>query len=160
MTTDYVDRIVDDIIRREGGFVNHPSDPGGATKYGVTLATVRGYGTMYDKDGDGDVDADDVALLTLQEARDLYRRQYVDPMRKYAGGPVMLGLFADAAVNHGVARVSGWLDEILINTSDPNVIYKLFLRRRIIFFGEITKRNPKFTAFIEGWLRRVSEFVR
>lgn len=155
-----IEKILDDIVRREGGFVDHPSDPGGATNYGVTLATLRGFGSMYDVDGDGDVDADDVRLVTVEQAKEIYRSTYIYPMLKYAGGPVLLGLFVDAAVNHGVARVSKWIEDILKNTTDPNTVYKLFLKKRIIYFGEITKRNPKFSVFIEGWLRRVAEFVR
>ena len=50
----------------EGGFVNDPDDPGGATNLGVTLATWREAG--YDIDGDGDIDGDDVRLLSLSDA--------------------------------------------------------------------------------------------
>ena len=32
-----VDQMIDDILRREGGYVNHPADKGGPTKYGITL---------------------------------------------------------------------------------------------------------------------------
>ena len=54
------------ILAFEGGFVNDPADRGGATNLGVTLSTWKQVG--YDKDGDGDIDADDIRLLSKTDA--------------------------------------------------------------------------------------------
>ncbi len=54
------------ILKWEGGFVDDPVDRGGATNKGVTIATWRQVG--YDKDGDGDIDVDDLRLLTQDDA--------------------------------------------------------------------------------------------
>jgi len=54
--------IARDIVRREGGFVDDPDDPGGATKHGVTLHTLRRLGL--DLDGDQDVDRADVERIS------------------------------------------------------------------------------------------------
>ena len=62
------------ILRYEGGFVNDPCDKGGATNMGVTLATWRQVG--YDKDGDGDIDADDIRLLTVSDAISVLKTNY------------------------------------------------------------------------------------
>ena len=53
-----VESIAAEIVRREGGFVNDPDDPGGATNHGVTIHTMRRLGL--DLTGDGEVDAADV----------------------------------------------------------------------------------------------------
>jgi len=50
-----VRQIAEEIVAREGGYVNDPDDPGGATKYGVTIGTMRRLGL--DLTGDGRVDA-------------------------------------------------------------------------------------------------------
>lgn len=62
------------IVAREGGFVNDPDDPGGATKYGVTIGTMRALGR--DKNADGKVDIADVAALTKTDARDIFVEYY------------------------------------------------------------------------------------
>ena len=62
-----VESIAAEIVRREGGFVNDPDDPGGATNHGVTLATLRGL--KADLTGDGRVDVADVKALTRRRRR-------------------------------------------------------------------------------------------
>ncbi|HBS98700.1 MAG TPA: peptidoglycan-binding protein, partial [Citreicella sp.] len=57
MTQD-VRQLAEEIVAREGGYVNDPADPGGATNHGVTVHTMRRLGL--DLDCDGDVDAADV----------------------------------------------------------------------------------------------------
>lgn len=69
-----IDDIAAAIVAREGGFVNDPDDPGGATKYGVTLATLRGL--RRDVNRDGRVDGADVKALTREEARRIFIEHY------------------------------------------------------------------------------------
>lgn len=69
-----VQDLAHEIVGREGGYVNDPDDPGGATKYGVTIHTMRRLGL--DLDRDGDVDAHDVKRLTMAQAVDIFIRHY------------------------------------------------------------------------------------
>lgn len=62
------------VIAREGGFVNDPDDAGGATKYGVTIHTLRRLGL--DLDGDGRITAADVRRLTQAEAEEIFLEHY------------------------------------------------------------------------------------
>ena len=71
--------IASEIVAREGGFVNDPDDPGGATKYGVTIHTMRNLGL--DLDQDGDVDTQDVKLLTVRQATDIFVKHYFERPR-------------------------------------------------------------------------------
>ncbi len=63
-------------LKHEGGFANDPLDRGGATNWGITLGVLKGLGRAADFDGDGDVDAQDVVLLTREEAKEIYRKKY------------------------------------------------------------------------------------
>jgi lysozyme family protein len=67
-------KVAQNIVAREGGYVNDPSDPGGATKHGVTIHTMRRLGL--DLDGDGDVDKADVKALTQDQALDIFLDHY------------------------------------------------------------------------------------
>ncbi|WP_419737930.1 holin-associated N-acetylmuramidase [Ruegeria sp.] len=66
--------IAREIVAREGGYVDDPDDPGGPTKWGVTIHTMRTL--MLDLDGDGDVDGEDVRCLTQEMAVDIFLRHY------------------------------------------------------------------------------------
>jgi lysozyme family protein len=66
--------VAEDIVAREGGYVNDPDDPGGPTKFGVTIHTMRALGL--DVDRDGDVDTDDVRALGRDMAIDIFVEHY------------------------------------------------------------------------------------
>ncbi len=69
-----VQQIAAEIVRREGGYVNDPDDPGGATKYGVTIHTMRRLGL--DLTRDGKIDTADVRALTMPQAVDIFVSDY------------------------------------------------------------------------------------
>lgn len=69
-----VEDIARAIVRREGGYVNDPDDPGGATKFGVTIHTMRRLGL--DLTGDGIVSSDDVKALTEDDALRIFVDHY------------------------------------------------------------------------------------
>ncbi len=69
-----VRKLATEIVAREGGFVNDPDDPGGATKWGVTVHTMRRLGI--DLNRDGKVDAQDVRLLSRDQAVEIYMEHY------------------------------------------------------------------------------------
>ena len=71
-----VRQIAEDIVAREGGYVNDPADPGGATQYGVTLGTLKSL--HMDLTHDGQVTTADVHALSRSEAVDIFIRHYFD----------------------------------------------------------------------------------
>lgn len=98
-----VREIADEIVRREGGFVNDPDDPGGATKFGVTIHTMRRLGL--DLTGDGDVDVEDVRALSRAQAVDIFVSHYFEKPRISLLPQVLQPSVFDMYVNAGAAAV-------------------------------------------------------
>ena len=67
-------QLAEEIVTREGGFVNDPNDPGGATNFGVTIHTMRRLGL--DLTGDGQVNEADVRALTRAQAVEIFLDHY------------------------------------------------------------------------------------
>lgn len=98
-----VEDIATAIVTREGGYVNDPADPGGPTKYGVTLGTLRQLGR--DLNGDGVSTASDVRLLTQVQARDIFLEHYFHRPGIAALPPVLQPSVFDMYVNAGANAV-------------------------------------------------------
>ncbi len=98
-----VTEIASEIVAREGGYVNDPDDPGGATKYGVTIHTMRRLGL--DLDGDGDVDAADVKTLSKVKAVSIFVEHYFRRPRINQLPEVLHPTVFDMYVNAGANAV-------------------------------------------------------
>jgi len=163
-----LDSMLDNVIRREGGYTDHPNDRGGQTNWGITLDTLtnwRGRPTT----------AEDVRNLAESEARAIYQARYLtEPGLHKITDPYVLSLAFDCSINHGPHRVIRWLQkiagviddgnlgpvsEVAINSVEPVRLYHKLLARRIVFYGEIVNNDRSQAAFILGWLRRAAEFV-
>lgn len=171
---DAVARMIDDILQREGGFVNHPSDRGGATNFGITLRTLaaaRGHV----------VTVDDVRALTRDEARRIYRSTYcVRP--KIDRLPALLQpLLFDMSINHGPGTAVRLLQQVLNDAGQPcdvdggigdetlaaarraadalgNALVNRLVDRRVAFFETIVAGDASQGVFLRGWLNRANEF--
>ena len=109
-----LDRLLDELLDREGGYVDHPMDRGGPTKFGITLETLR------DVRRPAPVDALDVYGLSRIEAKDIYRRRYVyDPGYAEAiADDRLLALVVDYAVHSGPGKATKALQRALGVTDD------------------------------------------
>lgn len=98
-----VDDIAEAIVAREGGFVNDRDDPGGATKYGVTIGTMKRLGL--DLNGDGQVNVADVRALTREQAKAIFLKEYFEKPRISELPEALQASVFDMAVNSGKASV-------------------------------------------------------
>lgn len=100
-----VDALIDEVIGREGGYSNHPSDTGGATRWGVTEAVARAHGYR-----------GDMRFYPRAEAVEVYRRTYwlrpgFDKVAEHA--PKVAAEMFDTGVNMGPAVAAGFLQRAL-----------------------------------------------
>jgi lysozyme family protein len=158
------------ILRREGGFVDHPADRGGPTKYGITAATLgewRGLGRPASRE--------EVNALSEREARAIYTKRYLkDPGFAHIRNAKLRDLLLDCAVHHGPRRAAIWLQEAVgvkadgivgpktltaVRSFGPSALRMRVLSKRIIFLGELITKDPKQAVFAKGWMVRVAEFL-
>ena len=159
------------ILAFEGGFVNDPTDRGGATNMGVTLSAWKKVG--YDKDGDGDIDADDVLQLSKQDAIDVLKRNYWNRWK------------ADQIQNQSIAEILvDWIwgsgkwgiiipqrmlkvpeDGIVgpgtlyaVNSANQRGLHEAIFRARETFILDLVKNHPKQKKFLNGWMNRLNQF--
>ena len=147
------------ILRHEGGYVNHPADPGGATKYGITRRTLRRWRGK-------PVSVTDVRRLTKREAGEIYHAWYWRPIwGDDLPAGVDLAVF-DYAVNSGWKRAVKALQRVVGTRVDGFVGPKTLaairrhgvartihdLGRRRLFW---LHRLRTWRWFGRGWRRRV-----
>lgn len=152
----------------EGGFVNHPADPGGATNMGVTIATWRKQG--YDKDGDGDIDVNDLKLISEEDARLIFKENY---WSKWKAAQIQDQSLANILVDwtwssgsYGIKipqRMLGVTIDGLVgpktlgalNARDPKTFFKELQEERRKYLERICVNRPSNKVFMKGWLRRL-----
>lgn len=163
-------------LHHEGGFVDNPADPGGATFRGVSLRFLKAEG--HDVDGDGDVDLRDIQALVAQpEVVDgIYQMYFWTPNRLNEVPSELLSCkIFDMCVNMGprqawklVQRASGRLtaDGIVGPKTIEHLVqsdvmdYKLLAKIRLEqdkFYCQLVKTKPELGVFLKGWRRRAAQ---
>lgn len=150
------------VLVHEGGYVNDPQDPGGATNKGVTQGTYDLWRV------DHQLPIRSVKHITAAEIMALYKHRYWD---KVAGDQLPAGLdycLFDFAVNSGPSRAARYLQEALGVNADGKIgpvtldavevvpaeqLIQAVCNMRLAFL----KRQPHFPRFGKGWTRRVQE---
>lgn len=155
------DKALAAVLHHEGGFVNHPSDPGGMTNLGCTKA-------VWEEWVGHPVDEKTMRALTPADVAPLYKRKYWD---KIKGDELPNGIdyaVFDAAINSGPGRAVKWLQGCvgadmdgalgpktlaLVVAADQKELVEDYAKRRLSFLTDL----PTWSTFGKGWGRRVSE---
>ena len=158
------DKCLETILHHEGGYVNHPEDPGGETNLGVTKRVYQEWG--------GTKDMKD---LTFDDVAPIYKKNYWDKM-KCDDLPSGLDLCVyDFGVNAGPGRAAKYLQTLIGTVADggigPNTLAKLkeytdetgvketitnYQNERQSYYEKLST----FKTFGRGWTRRVEETTK
>lgn len=166
---------VETVLKHEGGLVDNPADPGGATNYGISLRYLRGLGDVGDIDKDGDVDEQDIRKLSREQVIAIYRTHWWDRygLGRIADANVAVKLF-DLMVNMGAGSavcllqqalnacgqrvaVDGVLGPKTVEAANRAPAGWLLAELRLAAirrYLSLTDGNPKLTTFLRGWIRR------
>lgn len=149
-------RAIERVLAHEGGDADDPRDPGGRTRWGISQRT---YPFL------------DISTLTREHAIALYRRDAWTPIRGDALPEAVAFQVLDAAVNHGVLRAVGWLQQVLgvhvdgvvgpqtraaAADADPVALILAYNAARLDFYV----RLRTFPTFGRGWTRRIAANLR
>ncbi len=148
------------VLRHEGGYVNHPSDPGGETNFGITVAVARENGY-----------AGPMKSIPMNTVKRIYRARYWDALRcDDLPAGVDYAVF-DYGVNSGIGRSAKVLQRTLgipddgrvgpetidaVNKCDAFDLVERLCDERLAFL----KRLVTWPTFGKGWARRVAEVRR
>ena len=149
------------ILHHEGGFVNHPKDPGGMTNLGVTKR-------VWEEWVGHEVDEKAMRALTPETVGPMYKTKYWDKIR---GDDLPTGVdyaVFDAAINSGPGRAAKWLQTAVgavpdgaigagtlakVGAMDAKSIIEKYQETRLAFMQSL----PTWEVFGKGWGRRVTE---
>jgi len=154
------DNIFERLMKHEGGYVNHPSDPGGETMWGVTKRVARAHGYY-----------GSMRSLPKSLAKDITEKSYYKAVKGDQLDRLIAWQLTDAAYNHGTRRAVKFLQAAVgasqdgligprtlaaVNKMDKNDVVFLFNAERIEFYT----RLRTWQTFGRGWARRVAGNLR
>lgn len=153
------------VLRWEGGFVDHPADPGGRTNKGVTQLV---YQRWRERQG---LPPRDVKLIDDAEVKAIYESGYwIPPRCDLLSGPLDLVQF-DTAVNMGPGRAVRFLQQAVgcgvdgdfgpnteraVQRCDPGTAVTAYCDVREQFYRRIVANKPSQQVFLKGWLNRLN----
>ena len=163
------EELLDELLVREGGFVNDPADRGGPTNMGITQTTLG----LWRK---RPVTVEEVRQLTRGEALEIYRERYVQrPGFSGIWNHELRWLLIDCGVNHGPATAVSWLQRSLggvavdgvlgpetraaLAEANPVKLYVKICASRVRHYGALISRDPRQARFAHGWANRVADFI-
>lgn len=153
------------VLRWEGGYVNHPNDPGGATNKGVTQKV---YDAWRIKQG---LATQDVRQISDDEVHALYESGYWLPPRCDKLDSPLDTVQFDTAVNMGVGRAARFLQKAVgaqvdgaigpgtlqcVANCDLGDTLANYCNVREQYYRGLVEANPKLGVFLKGWLNRLN----
>lgn len=159
MSANGLDRALKFTLKWEGGFVNHPFDPGGATNRGITQSVYDTYRRSLKQA------PRPVSQITDTELYAIYQKKYWNLLGcEGMPWPLDLAVF-DVAVNHGPGRAKEFIKKAKANMDDDPKNDTMELARRVVdlrvnFYYGIVQRKASQKVFLNGWLNRARDLKK
>jgi lysozyme family protein len=169
------DKAIEFVLKNEGGFVDDPKDTGGATKYGISLAFLKRHGIDVNKDGV--VNKGDVVILSVDDAKKLYKENFWlgDGIKEQT----LATKFLDCCVLEGVGQATHLLQRALnylgahlvedgvfgeqtlaaLNSADKKKVMELWPHILVQFYERCVEVAPQKRKFLDNWLSRSARWA-
>lgn len=161
------ERVIGRVLAHEGGYVNDPADAGGETNFGISK---RAYPHL------------DIAALTREDAKDIYRRDYWDRLTldRLETDPMLRGSIFDMAVNAGPGRAvtllqraanafiasevaedggMGPITRGAVEAVPADRLLNAYTAIRATYYMGLARKKPSQKRFLGGWIARAFAWV-
>ena len=179
--SDLFNKSVVKVLKHEGGFVNDPDDPGGATNYGISLTYLLGTGDLNlgDFNHDGKIDIKDIQSMTIDNAIAIYNKEWwVKFGYEGLANPDLAGKVFDTSVNMGGKQAHILLQRAiracgirvvedgalgpkcfgavanLVAANSADALLSSFRSEQAGFYRALIAKKVIFEKYREGWMTR------
>lgn len=158
---DKFDKAMKFTLRWEGGYIDHPTDPGGETNFGIAK---RSHPNV------------DIKNLTEEGAKEIYREKYWNKIKGDELAPAVALAVMDYAVNSGTSRAAKTLQKVVsaivdgaigpntlkrvkeaVETDGENAVAQAVVMERVGFLCRLVKNKPEMIVFLHGWMKRTHQ---
>jgi lysozyme family protein len=171
-----IDQLITDVLKKEGGYVDHPADRGGPTKFGITQSTLSRFLEKA-------ATIEEVKGLDIATAHDIYELHYYRAPRIDKLPDGIQPFVFDCAVNHGPRRAIRFVQRVCndagfgplaedgqmgpktkaVASSCYETMQEWMLtalvQERQMFYGNIVAHDESQRVFLKGWLARARSFL-
>lgn len=153
------DQAIDELLKHEGGYVEHPHDPGGETNFGITarVARLNGY-------------EGDMKFIPMSLVKEIYKLDYWDKCKCDDLPETLRYAVFDAGVNSGVTQAIKWLQRaagadadgvfgpktlLAVRMKNPEILKRKYLAQRLNFMTDL----KVWPVFGRGWAKRIASLM-
>jgi len=162
------------VLKHEGGYVNDPDDPGGATNKGITFKTFKAYADLLDVKPT----LDNLKKLTDEQAGIIYEQIYWSKIKGDEIKDVQVAYqFVDFYINAGSNAIKVMQKSVndlgqkidvdggmgpntlkAINAVDAEKLFNKFKKNRIKYYENLAEKKSSLKKFLKGWKKRANSF--
>lgn len=162
------DTALEQVLKNEGGYVDHPEDRGGKTNYGITQKTLSDFLGR-------DASDEEIQNISMDTVRQIYRQNYWDRLKlSHIIDMRLAHILFDQAVNRGTRKVAEQIQKLVgvtvdgvigpvtlkaINDRVSDSLIFDFIKQSQLSYISIVEQTPSQIVFLKGWIKRTHEYI-